>query len=126
MRIEPGRSGEYVDEEELRRLAAPHEARDHAAEQQRAAEFQWREERAELLTRAEGLAVEVEQLREEKQRLREEYDAKCAQLHTRDEEYNTLRAELEAQWQHTEKMSEEAEEMKEEALEAPRSCGRVM
>ncbi|KAL1675348.1 hypothetical protein EV122DRAFT_292738 [Schizophyllum commune] len=103
---------EQMGNDELRRLAAPHEARDHAAEQQRAAEFQWKEERAELLTRAEGLAVEVEQLREEKQRLREEYDAKCAQLHTRDEEYNTLRAELEAQWQHTEKMSEEAEEMK--------------
>ncbi|KAI5887680.1 uncharacterized protein SCHCODRAFT_02070213 [Schizophyllum commune H4-8] len=101
-----------VDEDELRRLATPHEARDHAAEQQRAAEFQWREGRAELLTRAEGLAVEVEQLREEKDRLREEYDAKCAQLHTRDEEYNTLRAELEAQWQHTEKMTEEAEEMR--------------
>ncbi|TRM60044.1 hypothetical protein BD626DRAFT_632821 [Schizophyllum amplum] len=101
-----------VDEDELRRLASERENRDDAAERRRAAEFQWQEERSELLTRTEGLVVERDQLREEKERLREEYDAKCAQLHTRDEEYTTLRAELEAQWDRTEKMTAESDELK--------------
>ena len=76
-------------------------------ERHRIAEFEWDEERVQLISRR----TQLEAFREE---LAVELAAAQEQLVQKDYEYGVLKGELEAQWKHTELASEQTGEMRKE------------
>ncbi|KAM6493285.1 hypothetical protein JOM56_011419 [Amanita muscaria] len=96
----------YMDEEELRRLAAEREQhRAVEVERQRAAETNWQQEKTELSMKLESVQLDKGSLAEQLETLRE-------QMKARDEEYAVLKTELEAQWHHMEGASETIQGLK--------------
>ncbi|KAF8622280.1 hypothetical protein AX15_007147 [Amanita polypyramis BW_CC] len=101
----------YVDEEELRRLAAEREQQKAVElERHRAAETNWQQEKTELSMKLESMELDKGSLAEQMEILRD-------QMKARDEEYKILKAELEAQWQHMEKASEKLDASEKERMQ---------
>jgi chromosome segregation ATPase len=105
------REQNYVDDaaEGLEDLKALLAKKEHASvaerERHRIAEFEWEEERVQLISSK----TQVEEHREE---LAVELAAAQEQLRQKDTEHEVLKAELEAQWKHTESANEQMEAMK--------------
>jgi len=76
-------------------------------ERHRMAEFEWQEERTELISRR----TQLETFKDE---LADELAAAQEHLTQKDHEYGILKGELEAQWKYTESASEQMEEMRKE------------
>ncbi|KAJ7042789.1 hypothetical protein C8F04DRAFT_54305 [Mycena alexandri] len=110
----------FIDEGELRKMAAEKEQRtgeEKERERQREAEFGWEDEREEL-------AAAVENAKLENVGLVAELDNYKQLLKDSEEELGMIKSELEAQWDHTEKAGEklEAAEADKEALERERDA----
>ncbi|KAJ7756215.1 hypothetical protein B0H16DRAFT_1674764 [Mycena metata] len=110
----------FIDEGELRKMAAEKEQRngeEKERELQREAELGWEDEREELVAAVEHAKLEnvglVAELDNYKQLLKDN-----------EEELGMIKSELEAQWDHTEKAGEklEAAEADKEALERERDA----
>ncbi|KAG6812008.1 hypothetical protein H0H92_004737 [Tricholoma furcatifolium] len=104
-----------IDEEELEKLMVEKQLIEEERERHRVAEFDWDEERANIMGRLQDLEAE-------KSNWEAELENASSRLAARDEEFAVLKAELDAQWGHAEKSSEKIAALAETAatLEAER------
>ncbi|KAJ7160942.1 hypothetical protein C8R46DRAFT_1177737 [Mycena filopes] len=107
----------FIDEAELRRMAAEKGPKIEEERRQRDGEFGWEHEKEELLAAVENAKLEHTGLIAE-------LDNYKQQLKDAEEELGMIKSELEAQWDHTEKAGEKlhAAEADKEALETERDA----